>query len=255
MKKSARSPFPSERKLLLLEKIDELGSITKAAKAAGLSYKAAWDAVDDVNAASETEVVSSKTGGAGGGGARLTPHGREVLKVLRAIDDEHRRLLASLRRGIDDFGRYYSLFRRMNVKTSARNQYFGVVTRVRRGKVNSEVELALKGGDRVTATITNDSLDELGLRAGAEAFALIKASWIILFEGKAPKISARNVFAGTVAKVVPGAVNCEVKLRLKGGSLLCAVVTRESARAMELKPGAPVSAAFKASSVILGVSR
>jgi molybdate transport system regulatory protein len=248
--------FPSGRKLVLLEKIQELGSITKAAKAASLSYKAAWDAVDDINNASEAEVVASKTGGAGGGGARLTEHGQAVLRVLRSIETEHRGLVASLRRGIDDFGRYYSLFRRLSMQTSARNQYFGKVSRVRRGKVNSEVELALKGPERIVATITNESLDDLGLKVGSEAFALIKASWIILYEGGTGiKLSARNQFLGEVVKVVPGAVNSEVKIRLRGGSLLSAVVTRESVKAMGLKPGVSVGAAFKAPSVILGVSR
>jgi len=252
----ARIEFPSDRKLSLLEKIGELGSITKAAKAAGLSYKAAWDAIDDLNGASEAELVTAQTGGQGGGGARLTEHGQAVLKVLRAIAEEHRNLAASLRRGIDDFGRYYSLFRRMSMVTSARNQFFGKISRVVRGKVNAEVELALKGGDRITAIITNESLDDLALRVGGEAFALVKAPWVILYTGgENIKLSTRNRFTGVVVKVIPGAVNSQVKLRLKGGSMLSAVVTRESVRELALKPGAAVGAAFKAASVILGVQR
>lgn len=255
-KESAPLRFPSGRKLLLLDKIAELGSITKAAKAAGLSYKAAWDAVDDINNASEAAVVSSKTGGAGGGGARLTEHGRSVLKVLRAIEAEQRNLMSSLHRGVDDFGRYYSLFRRISMKTSARNQFFGKVLRVRRGKVDSEVELALKGSDRIAATITTESLDDLGLEVGGEAFALIKASWIVLYSGGPGfKLSARNQFLGTVVKVIHGGVHSEVKLRLQGGSLLTAVVTRDSAAGLGLKPGVEIGAAFKAPSVILGVTR
>ena len=142
------------------------------------------------------------------------------------------------------------------MKTSARNQFFGTVSRVRRGKVNSEVELTLKGTDRIVAIITNESLDDLGLRAGREAFALVKASWVILFSGGPGfKLSTRNIFLGEVVKVIPGAVNSQVKLRLPGGSLLSAVITRESVRKLGLKPGVQAGAAFKASSVILGVSR
>jgi molybdate transport system regulatory protein len=248
--------LPSGKKLLLLEKIKELGSITKAAKASGLSYKAAWDAVDDINNASEAEVVSAQTGGAGGGGARLTEHGQDVLRVLLSIEAEHRDLAASLRRGIDAVGRDYSLFKRISMKTSARNQFFGTVSRVLRGQVNSEVELTLKGSDKIVATITNESRDDLGLKVGAEAFALVKASWIILHSvGPRLKLSARNRFLGEVVKVIPGAVLCEVKLRLRGGSMLCAVVTRASAKELGLRPGVEIGAAFKASSVILGVSR
>jgi molybdate transport system regulatory protein len=164
--------------------------------------------------------------------------------------------MSSLRRGIDDFGRYYSLFRRISMKTSARNQFFGRVCRVRRGKVNSEVEMALKGVDRIVAIITNESLDDLGLHVGSDAFALVKASWVILFSGGPGfKLSARNQFMGEVVKVIPGVVNSQVKLRLRGGSMLSAVVTRESVKGLGLKCGIAVGAAFKASSVILGVSR
>lgn len=250
------SAFPSERKLVLFEKIGALGSITKAAKAAGLSYKAAWDAVDEINSASEAPVVAARAGGAGGGGARLTEHGRAVVRVLRAIEGEQRALLTSLHRGRDDFGRYYALFKRISMKTSARNQFFGTVSRVLRGPVSAEVELALGGPDRIVATITNESLEDLDLKVGAEAFALVKASWVILHSGGPElKLSARNRFTGEVVKVIRGAVQDEVKLRLRGGSLLCATITRASAKDLGLKPGVAIGAAFKASSVILGVNR
>ncbi|HYQ38031.1 MAG TPA: TOBE domain-containing protein [Pseudomonas sp.] len=65
------------------------------------------------------------------------------------------------------------------------------------------------------------------------------------------KISARNVFKGSVATVQPGAVNAEVVVALGGGDQLVAVVTMESARALELAEGAPVLAIVKAPWVLL----
>ena len=56
------------KRLALLEQIAEQGSITRAAKAAGLSYKAAWDAIDELNNLSEQPLVSRNVGGKGGGG-------------------------------------------------------------------------------------------------------------------------------------------------------------------------------------------
>lgn len=106
----------------------------------------------------------------------------------------------------------------------------------------------------MVAIVTHSSTESLGLQVGGEAFALIKASWIILLTDTAGvRLSARNRLDGTVAKVVPGAVNSEVILTLKDGSQIAAIVTNESVTTLGLAAGKSASAAFKASSVIVGV--
>ena len=140
------------------------------------------------------------------------------------------------------------------MKLSARNVFPGTVTKVSKGAVNAEVHLALKNGDKIVSIITNDSVDSLALKEGKSASAIIKASWVIL--GKdlhSAKLSTRNVLCGTIARVKKGAVNSEVSLKLSGGTILTAIVTDESARALGLKEGDHACAAVKASSVILGV--
>ncbi|MDB5455398.1 MAG: Molybdenum-dependent transcriptional regulator [Caulobacter sp.] len=67
-----------------------------------------------------------------------------------------------------------------SLRTSARNALAGVVVRHERGAVNDEVVLELEPGKTLTATITRDSADALGLAVGARAQALIKASHVIL---------------------------------------------------------------------------
>jgi molybdopterin-binding protein len=66
------------------------------------------------------------------------------------------------------------------------------------------------------------------------------------------KLSARNILKGTVVKVVPGAVNSEVTLRLADGIEIVSIVSKASADHLGLKPGAPAYAIIKASNVILG---
>lgn len=66
------------------------------------------------------------------------------------------------------------------LKFSARNQLTGVVKSLVKGGVNTEVGLQLPGGTLVFAVITNEAVMELGLKEGAEASALIKASHVIL---------------------------------------------------------------------------
>jgi molybdate transport system regulatory protein len=140
------------------------------------------------------------------------------------------------------------------MKISARNTLAGSVSKVTKGAVNSEVELALEGGDKVVAIITNDSVTHLGLKAGMRAYAILKASWVILGKGLDPKkISARNVLRGKVVRVDEGAVNNEVVLKLAGGTELTAIITRESSHALGLKAGDEADAAFKANNVIVAV--
>ncbi len=70
----------------LLDHIARTGSITAAGAAMGMSYKRAWGLVETLNATFAEPVVTTLRGGPGGGGARLTPTGEEVLRRYRAIE-------------------------------------------------------------------------------------------------------------------------------------------------------------------------
>jgi molybdate transport system regulatory protein len=139
------------------------------------------------------------------------------------------------------------------MKISARNVLPGKVTNVTQGAVNSEVALSLRGGETIVAVITNSSVERLGLQAGTDAFAIIKASEVMVGkELENAKLSARNILAGEVAQIHEGAVNSEVGIQLPGGTVLIASITKESVQALNLKPGDSVSAVVKASHVMVG---
>ncbi len=142
------------------------------------------------------------------------------------------------------------------MRTSARNQLAGTVSALQTGAVNDEVELTLPGGQRVVAIVTHESAASLGLAVGVKAFALVKASSVIVVAdlGTA-RLSARNQFSGQVASLQPGAVNAEVVIDVGGGVSIVAIVTQDSAKSLGLQAGSPASAIFKASSVIVGVER
>jgi molybdate transport system regulatory protein len=74
-------------KAALLESIRDTGSISAAARDMGMSYKRAWLLLDSMNQAFTEPVVTAAPGGAGGGGATLTPFGAEVLERYRRIND------------------------------------------------------------------------------------------------------------------------------------------------------------------------
>jgi len=140
------------------------------------------------------------------------------------------------------------------MKLSARNVLSGTVSSVKKGAVNTEVVIALKGGPSIAAVITNTSADNLALKDGAAASAIVKASSIIVgTDLGSAKVSARNIFNGKVVKVVEGPVSAEVDLDVGSGNTLVAVITSESAKKLGLKAGDSAYAMIKASSVIVGV--
>ena len=75
-------------KIDLLEAIEETGSISGAGRSMKMSYRRAWLLVDDLNHMFRQPLVEASTGGAKGGGAHLTPMGREVVAHYRAIESK-----------------------------------------------------------------------------------------------------------------------------------------------------------------------
>jgi molybdate transport system regulatory protein len=73
-------------KIALMELISKHGSISAAGKELGMSYRRAWLLVDEINHIFRGPLVETQMGGSGGGGARLTPLGRDVVGRYRAIE-------------------------------------------------------------------------------------------------------------------------------------------------------------------------
>ncbi|MFV0436345.1 MAG: winged helix-turn-helix domain-containing protein [Desulfopila sp.] len=72
-------------RIVLLERIAEHGSISKAAKSMEMSYKHAWDLVDSMNRNAPMPLVAKSTGGKGGGGAVLTEAGENVIREFHEL--------------------------------------------------------------------------------------------------------------------------------------------------------------------------
>jgi molybdate transport system regulatory protein len=81
-------------KVRLLELVGETGSISAAGRAMGMSYRRAWLLVDALNQTFRMPVVRTRGGGAGGGGADLTPFGAGLVTNYRAMEQETRDALA-----------------------------------------------------------------------------------------------------------------------------------------------------------------
>jgi molybdate transport system regulatory protein len=245
----------SARRIALLEAIGELGSIASAAKQLGMSYRSAWDAVDEMNNMWETPLVAKSPGGSHGGGTQLTPQGRDLIASFKLMQQEYRRFTDGLTRNLGKFNLMQQSMLRLSMRTSARNQFQGKVEVISLGEINSEITLAINERVRLTASITSESVESLGLTLGSEAYALIKASFIILIPNDDKIVtSARNRLCGIVRELRHGSISSEAIIELDGGKTLAAVITKESAQASEFQCGSHVCALVKASHIILGVN-
>ena len=245
--------FLGGKRVELLEAIEKHGSINSAAKAVGMSYKGAWDAIDAMNNQSEKPLVVRTTGGRHGGGTQLTGHGKRIVSLFRAGETEYQAILDDLVAKMEHFDAFQQIVRRFSMRTSARNQFFGSIERLTRGAVNADVRIAIDGKNRIAAVVTLESADVLGLEVGMEVYALVKAPSVMLATDPGGKFSAENRFFGKVERIHAGAVNSEVILSLDGGKTVTSIVTHETLGRMGLAEGMEACALFSASSVILAL--
>ena len=237
----------------LIKAVATTGSITQAAKAVGISYKAAWDNIEKMNMQSAQPLLTRSTGGKGGGSTHLTLYGAKLLKRYEDLNHYLTRYLALLNQYSTNLETDIDLIHLLNMKTSASNQFSGKITHIKTGKVNDEITVAISSNTSLVASVTSHSAQDMQVALGDMVFVLIQASSIIVMTGiKKGQLSARNQMAGTISALKKGAINVEVGIDCGDGQTLVTMVTAQSVADMKLKKGVPVIAAFKAGHVMLG---
>jgi molybdate transport system regulatory protein len=236
------------QRIALLQHIAEQGSITRAAKSAGLSYKAAWDAIDELNNLAQKPLVERSVGGKGGGGARLSSEGERVLRLYQKLQALQAQVLEAAEEASD-----LDLLSRLMLRTSARNQLHGKVAAIETQGHNDRVRLELAEGLSIDAQITHDSTLRLELQPGTEVVALIKAGWLELLGAEDVATPGHNCLKGTIEEILDAEDGpSEVRIALPNGQTLCALVDPEHLQSRRLAMGEPVSVQFSPSNVLLG---
>jgi len=245
----------SMKRMELLRKIKELGTLSAAAKAVPMSYKAAWDALDAMNNMSPAPLVISEAGGKEGGKSVLTTHGHQVLAYYDVVESARQHLARLLREKLSTEQIFTTLLERFSMKTSARNQFAGTIIEIKTGAVNSSVMLQIAPQECITAIITNDSSEALSLQCGMEAVAFVKASSVLIIQNDPHlRLSASNQLCGTVVMCQKGAVNAEIKIELPSKKTVTSIITNESVDDLGIEEGKNFCACFTESSVILAVN-
>ncbi|MDP9769435.1 molybdenum-dependent transcriptional regulator [Kosakonia cowanii] len=243
--------FADPRRIALLKQIEQTGSISQGAKNAGISYKSAWDAINEMNQLSEQTLVERATGGKGGGGAVVTRYGQRLIQLYDLLGQIQQKAFDVL--SDDDALPLDSLLAaisRFSLQTSARNQWFGTITARDHQQVQQHVEVLLADGQtRLNAAVTAQSAERLGLEAGKEVLVLLKAPWVSLTCDAQLAAQADNQITGAITHIEQGEVQSEVLIALPDGQTLCATVP--NAQVEDMQEQQQVTAYFNADRVIL----
>src|SRR5262249_36673304 len=124
---------------------------------------------------------------------------------------------------------------------SIRNQLPGTVISITAGDLMATVKVRLGGGQEITAAVTLEAVEELGLTSGSTVRALIKSTEVSLGTGPVNGVSIRNQLPGMVTGVTTGAAVAGVKVQIAGGELT-SVITRDAVTELDLAAGSPVVA-------------
>lgn len=198
----------SDRRLQVLRALGECGSISQAARAVGVSYKAAWQAIDTLSNLAGVPVVEKTVGGAGGGGAKLTAAGQELLRAAHAMAQARGAVMQQLQAP--------AALQRLGVQTSMRNQWPCEVLRVDIAGALALVQVQTPHADlQLTARITAESAQLLGLQAGMPVLAMCKATAVQVQAWH--KDAAPNTCTGKATRVAQGAMGDEVAMQMTGG--------------------------------------
>lgn len=209
----------ADKRLEILQLVHTHGSISQAARVAGVSYKAAWQALHTLSNLAGEPLVDRSVGGAGGGGARLTPAGERLLQAASLLGQARQQVLSGLEQA-------QALAVVDAPRTSMRNTLPAQVLRLDsagQGDPLVRVRLVLPGGGELAALITRESAQLLGLAEGVSVLALCKATAVRVVPGPVPTDTAESVaglLPGQVSRVSRGQGSDEVTLGLVGGQQL-----------------------------------
>jgi molybdate transport system regulatory protein len=138
------------------------------------------------------------------------------------------------------------------MKISARNIFDGKIVGIKNGVTTSHVLIDAEG-QIVTASITGESVESLGLKVGDSVKAVIKSSDVLVAVGSDLKISARNILDGKIVEIKKGVTTSHIRIDVKG-QIVTASITEESVEDLGLKVGADVKAVIKSSDVLVAVA-
>jgi len=240
----------ADKRLEVLRSMHHAGSISEAARANGVSYKAAWQALETLSNLAGVPLVEKVVGGARGGGAKLSSAGLRVLEAADLLNAAREQALAQIERSGEGAGLNLRAIAGVGFRTSMRNQLPCVVKEIQHTRGAAIVVLALPDGQQLSSRITIESLQLLGLEAGQKVLAMFKATAVTV----APAIVALggvNLLHGKVVRRGSGEAGVEVSLQITPGLGLVGFADAQT----PLKLRQAAMAAVEPNAVVIGLAR
>lgn len=203
----------TDKRVEVLRAIYQTGSISEAARVNGVSYKAAWQAIETLSNLAGTPLLEKSVGGSGGGGAHLTAAGLKVLEAADLLSQAKTRTLAQLQGSSQADAYSLSSVMGIGIRTSMRNQLPATISDIIQTPVGVRLILTLADGQLLSARITQESLELLGLRKKMPVIVLCKATAVTI----APTIVAMgqvNLLKGIVSRLSRSKSDRQVSIAL-----------------------------------------
>lgn len=203
----------ADKRIDILKRIAEGGSISQAARSSGVSYKAAWQALETLGNLAGSPLVEKITGGVHGGGTRLTATGEQVLDLATRLEAARAKVLAEFELGNKP---QLSGLSAASLRTSMRNHLPAIIERITHGPAMDRISLRIDGVNVLKASVTKESTQLLQLTEGMRVLALTKATAVEI--ARSFELRPREtVLTGIVIRNSRATKGGEITLRLPGG--------------------------------------
>lgn len=235
----------TDKRVAILRRIAQGASISQAARDEGVSYKAAWQAIDTLSNLTGVALVEKTVGGAGGGGARVTAQGRTLLELADALARARAGVISAFSGALPEAAGGLGL------RTSMRNLLPCRVAGIESPSAahpSVRVGLLTAGGQRLWSRITRESADLLDVQPGRAVLVLAKATAVLVGHGE-PPAEYPNVLPGRVERLSRGPREDEVTLSLDGDGRWVGFAVHPFAR----RKGQTAWAAFNESALVLAL--
>lgn len=238
----------SDKRIEILRQVGRVGSISEAARLGGISYKAAWQALETLSNLAGQALVEKVVGGLGGGGAQLSPAGHRLLAAADQLAQARSAVLARLQ-GQADTALPASGLLGLGLRTSLRNQLPCTVRALQAQGQSLRVALALSDDTLLHARITLESAELLGLQPGQAVLALCKATAVTVARSRASLAPAPgcNLLRARVHRAAPGRRVGEISLQLSPELYLVGFARQRLA----FKPGQPALACVDETALVI----
>ena len=209
--------FTDPRRIDLLRAIEQSGSLSQAAKQIGISYKTAWDAINEINQLAPKPFLITATGGKNGGGTKLSAYAVRFIQLydlLTQLQYKAFNILNDDNIPLDDI---LKITAKLSLQTSARNQIYGNVSSIEATHIAGLVKVKLNDNQtELKAYITQQSIERLKLNIDKTVLLLIKAPLIELNNLN------ENQLIVKVEKIVTDGQLSEISFSLPSGIMLYA---------------------------------